>query len=88
MAVYRRLLLLFVFAISALGLCAAPALAYVVYGPTVSGIWGINPQTGQTTKYNTFATAFTSTIAAMAQRQSDGLIFFIVGSSGHDSVYT
>lgn len=88
MAVYRRLLLVFLFATAALGLCTTPAPAYVVYGPTVSGIWGINPQTGQATKYNTFATPFASTIAAMAQRQSDGLIFFIVGTSGNDSVYT
>lgn len=64
------------------------APAYVVFGPTMTGIWGINPVTGQTKKYATFTPAFTSTIAAMAQRPSDGVIFFIVGSAGNDPVYT
>lgn len=64
------------------------AFAYVVFGPTMTGIWGINPVTGQTKKYATFSPAFTSTIAAMAQRPSDGVIFFIVGNAGNDPVYT
>lgn len=62
------------------------ALAYVVYGPTITGIWGINPVTGTATKIYTFATTMTS-IAAIAQRQSDGMIFFIDGNSGNDTLY-
>ncbi len=62
------------------------ALAYVVYGPTINAIWGINPVSGSAGKVYTFGTAMTS-IAAIAQRQSDGMIFFIDGNTGNNNVY-
>lgn len=62
------------------------ALAYVVYGPTITGIFGINPVTGTASKVYTFGTSLTS-IAAIAQRQSDGVIFFIDGNTGNNNVY-
>lgn len=62
------------------------ALAYVVYGPTINAIWGINPVSGSATKVYTFASPMTS-IAAIAQRQSDGMIFFIDGNTGNNNVY-
>jgi|GEM_PF-3348981 len=73
-------------AICAFFAAAAPAFAYVVYGPTITGIWGINPVTGTSTKIYSFGTAMTS-IAAIAQRQSDGMIFFIDGNTGNNNVY-
>ena len=38
----------------------AHALAFVVYGPTITGIFGINPVTGTSSKVYTFGTSMTS----------------------------
>ena len=77
--------------LAALFLClgAADALgATWLYGSSQSGLYRINPTTAATTAVYTGAPFPTAGfVAALAERLTDGMLFFIVGSAGNDQVY-
>jgi uncharacterized repeat protein (TIGR01451 family) len=59
----------------------------VVYGYNETNIFAVNIQTGAATNVFHFAAALTGD-AAMAQRPSDGVLFYIDGQSGNDTVFS
>ena len=59
----------------------------VVYGYNETNIFAVNIQTGAATNVFHFGTALTGD-AAMAQRPSDGVLFYIDGQSGNDTVFS
>ncbi len=67
-----------------------PARAQLwAYGSNVTGLYRINTATGAGTLLYS-GTPFTSGpagVAAIAERPSDGMVFFIVGNAGNDTTY-
>ena len=58
-----------------------------IYGSNTTGIYRINSSTGAGTLLYSGGVFGGEYVAALAQRPSDGMIFFIYGSSGNDDVY-
>jgi len=58
-----------------------------VYGSNATGIYRINTATGAGTLIYSGAPFAGSYVAGLAQRPSDGMLFFLYGSAGNDAVY-
>jgi len=86
---YRPLPLGLVAALIATLGAARPAHAQLwAYGSSQTGIYRVNTSTGAATLiYSGTPFPAAANVAGLAQRPSDGMLFFIVGSSGNDAVY-